>query len=65
MTRSAQTVFPFQTVVVGGYVFEEQDCDETHYNLSRETDVDFGAILDALRTMLCLRGSTTPSTTNS
>jgi hypothetical protein len=40
--------------VVGGYVMEERDRDGTHYNLGRETDLDFSAILKALRAMLCL-----------
>ena len=59
MSRSAQTLIPFQTVVIGGYIMDQQDSDGTHYNLPRESDLNFGVILKALRAMLCLHGSVT------
>ena len=61
MYRSTQTLIPLQTVVIGGYVMDEQDSDGTHYNLPRESDLNFSVVLKALRAMLCLHGSTTHS----
>ena len=49
MYRSTQTLIPLQTVVIGGYVMDEQDSDGTHYNLPHESDLNFSAILKALR----------------
>ena len=54
MYRSSQIFTPLPTAVIGGYVMEERDSDGTHCNLGRETDLDFSAILKALRAMLCL-----------
>ena len=65
MYRSTQTLIPLQTVVIGGYVMDEQDSDGTHYNLPRESDLNFSVVLKALRAMLCLHGSTTHSTASS
>ena len=65
MYRSTQTLIPLQTVVIGGYVMDEQDSDGTHYNLPRESDLNFSVVLKALRVMLCLHGSTTQSTASS
>jgi hypothetical protein len=60
MYRSSQNFTPLPTAVIGGYVMEERDSDGTHYNLGRETDLDFSAILKALRAMLCLPGAERP-----
>jgi hypothetical protein len=49
MSRSAQPLIPLQTAVIGGYVMDEQDSDGTHYNLPRDSDLNFSAILKALR----------------
>ena len=49
MYRSTQTLIPLQTVVIGGYVMDEQDSDGTHYNLPRESDLNFSVVLKALR----------------
>jgi hypothetical protein len=38
---------------------------EVPYNLPRESDLNFSAILKALRAILCLHGSTTHSTASS
>jgi hypothetical protein len=65
MSRSAQPLIPLQTAVIGGYVMDEQDSDGTHYNLPRDSDLNFSAILKALRAILCLHGSTTHSTASS
>ena len=65
MYRSSQTGIPLQTVVIGGYVMDRQDSDGTHYNLPRESDLNFGVILKALRAMLCLNGGATDRTANS
>ena len=65
MYRSTQTLIPLQTVVIGGYVMDEQDSDGTHYNLPRESDLNFSVVLKALRAILCLHGSTTHSTASS
>jgi hypothetical protein len=65
MSRSTQTLIPLQTVVIGGYVMDEQDSDGTHYNLPRESDLNFSAILKALRAMLCLHGSATHNAASS
>jgi hypothetical protein len=65
MYRSTQTLIPLQTVVIGGYVMDEQDSDGTHYNLPRESDLNFSVVLKALRAMLCLNGSTPHSTASS
>jgi hypothetical protein len=65
MSRSTQSLIPSQTAVIGGYVMDEQDSDGTHYNLPRESDLNFSAILKALRAILCLHGSTTHSTASS
>ena len=65
MYRSTQTLIPLQTVVIGGYVMDEQDSDGTHYNLPREWDLNFSVVLKALRAMLCLQGITTRSTQHS
>ena len=62
MSRSTQSLIPLQTAVIGGYVMDEQDSDGTHYNLPRESDLNFSAILKALRAIFCLHGSTTHST---
>ena len=43
MARSTQTLIPLQTVVVGGYVMDQQDSDVTHYNLPRESDLNFAS----------------------
>ena len=61
MYRSTQALIPLQTVVIGGYVTDEQDSGGTHYNLPRESDFNFSVVLKALRAMLCLHGSTTHS----
>ena len=58
--RSTENLTPTRTVAFGGYVMEERDSDGTHYNLGRETDLDFGAILEAPRTMLCLPRAARP-----
>jgi hypothetical protein len=55
MSRSIQPLIPLQTAVIGGYVMDEQDSDGTHYNLPRDSDLNFSAILKALR------GNTLPS----
>jgi hypothetical protein len=65
MYRSTQTLIPLQVVVIGGYVMDEQDSDGTHYNLPRESDLNFSVVLKALRTILCLHSSTTHSTASS
>jgi hypothetical protein len=65
MYRNTQTLIPLQTVVIGGYVMDEQDSDGTHYNLPRESDLNISVVLKALRAILCLRGSTTHSTASS
>ena len=65
MSRSTQTLIPLQTVVIGGYVMDQQDGDGTHYNLPREPDLNFGVILKALRAMLCLHGSAIGGTASS
>ena len=65
MYRSTQTLIPLQTVVIGGYVMDEQDSDGTHYNLPRESDLNFSVVLKALRAILCLQGITTHSTQHS
>ena len=54
MDRSTDNSTPLRTVLVGGYIMEEQDSEGTHYNLGRESDLDFSAILNALRAMLSL-----------
>jgi hypothetical protein len=54
MYRSSQDFTPLRTAMVSGYVMEERDSDGMHNNLGRETDLDFSAILKALRAMLCL-----------
>ena len=46
MYRSTQTLIPLQTAVIDGYVMENSD--GTHYNLPRESDLNFSAILKAL-----------------
>ncbi|HSQ20323.1 MAG TPA: hypothetical protein VLR92_08110 [Blastocatellia bacterium] len=48
MYRSTQTLIPLQTTAIDGYVMDEQDNDGTHYNLPRESDLNFSAILKAL-----------------
>jgi hypothetical protein len=65
MSRSTQSLIPLQTAVIGGYVMDEQDSDGTHYNLPRESDLNFSAILKALRAILCLHGNTTHSRASS
>ena len=60
MYRSNQNFTPVQTVLLGGYVMEEQDSAGTHYNLGREADLDFRAIFEGLRTMLCLPRAVRP-----
>ena len=56
MSRSTQTLVPLQTVVIDGYVMDQQDSDGTHYNLPRQSDLNFGVTLKALRAMFCLHG---------
>ena len=63
--RSTQTLIPLQTVVIGGYVMDEQDSDGTRYNLPRGSDLNFSVVLKALRPMLCLQGITRCSTQHS
>jgi hypothetical protein len=65
MSRSTQTLIPLQTVVIGGFVMDQQDRDGTRYNLPRVSDLNFGAILKALRAMLCLNGSAKDGTASS
>ena len=65
MYRSTQTLIPLQTAVIGGYVMDEQDSYGTHYNLPRESELNFSVILKTLRAILCLQGSTTHSTASS
>jgi hypothetical protein len=65
MSRSTQTLIPLQTVVIGGYVMDDQESDGTRYNLPHESDLNFSVILKALRTMLCIHGSATDSTASS
>ena len=65
MYRNTQTLIPLQTVVIGGYVMDEQDSDGTHYNLPRESDLNISVVLKALRAILCLQGITTHSTQHS
>lgn len=62
MSRSTQTLIPLQTVVIGGYVMDDQESDGTRYNLPHESDLNFSAVLKALRAMLCIYGSATGST---
>jgi hypothetical protein len=62
MSRSTEALIPLRTIVIGGYVMDDQDSVETHYNLPRESDLNFSAILKGLRAMLCLHGSETHST---
>jgi hypothetical protein len=56
MSRSTQNFTPL-TVVVGGYVVEQ--CSDGTCNLpyseGRESDLDFSAILKALRALLSLQ----------
>jgi hypothetical protein len=54
MYRSTENFAPLHTVSIGGYLIEERDSDGTHYNLGRESDFRFHAIIEALRTVLCL-----------
>ena len=65
MARSTQSLIPLQTAVIGGYIMDEQDSDGTHDDLPRESDLNFSAILKALRAIRCLHGSTTRSTASS
>jgi hypothetical protein len=62
MSRSSQN-FSRLTVVVGGYVVEQ--CSDGTSNLpyseGRESDLDFSAILKALRAVFCLHGGATRS----
>ena len=65
MSRSTQTLIPLQTAVIGGYVLDDQERDGTCYNLPHESDLNFSAILKALRAMLCLHGGATGGTASS
>jgi hypothetical protein len=65
MYCSTQTIIPLQTVVIGGYIMDEQESDGTHYNLPRNSNFNFNGVLKALKAMLCVHGSTTHSTASS
>ena len=58
MYRTTDNFTLLHTVLVGGYVIEERGSDGTHYNLGRDSNCHFCAILEALRTALCLPRAT-------
>jgi hypothetical protein len=60
MSHSTKNLTPLQIVMFDGYVMEEQDSG-THCNLPHESNLNFSAILKALKAVR-LHGGATRST---